>query len=141
MLLQNLKQKLQILTGTNIGEVFFDFKEYSDKDTTRLFPVVVWNLDSATFETDYRTATIQKWKIITLTAFAINVYPIDGDRITVWDTLEGYFQVYMNAMDQTAGIQILNIDKLKGQYLGQDIDKGEITIGMMFQGVQIKLWC
>lgn len=141
MLLATLKTKLATLTGTSIGEVFFDFKIYSDSDVRRLFPVVVWNLDGAEFSTDYRTGTIQKWKIITITAFAINVFPIDGDKITVWDTLEGYFQIYLNAMNDLAGMQILNIDKIKGQYLGQDIDKGEVTIGIMFQGVQIKIFC
>lgn len=141
MTLATLQTKLKVLTGTSIGEVFFDWKIYSDNDINRSFPVVVWNLDGGEFTTDYRTATIQKTKIITLTAFAINVFPIDGDKVTVWDALEGYFKTYLNAMDQTAGIQILNIDKIKGQYLGQDIDKGEITIGMMFPGIQIRIWC
>ena len=141
MNLSVLKTKLQTLTGTSIGEVFFDFKIYSDSDVRRTFPVVVWNLDGGQFLTDYRTSTIQKWKIITITAFAIDIFPIDGDKITVWDTLEGYFQTYLNAMDSTAGMQILNIDKIKGQYLGQDVDKGEVTIGIMFQDVQIKLFC
>lgn len=141
MLLATLKTKLQTLTGTSIGEVFFDWKIYSDNDTHRSFPIVVWNLDGAEFSTDYRTDTIQKWKIITLTAFAINVFPIDSDKITIWDTLEGYFQTYLNAMNSATGMQILNIDKIKGQYLGQDVDKGEVTIGIMFQGVQIKVFC
>jgi len=141
MTLATLQTKLKTLTGTSIGEVFFDWKIYSDNDVNRTFPVVVWNLDGAEFTTDYRTSTIQKTKIITLTAFAINVFPIDGDKITVWDTLEGYFITYLNKVNEMTGIQILNIDKIKGQYLGQDVDKGEIVIGMQFTGIQIKMFC
>ena len=141
MILATLKQKLQTLTGTSIGEVFFDWKIYFEENRLRTFPCVVWNLDGAEFLKDARTSTIQKWKIFTLTAFVINVFPNDSDKITVWDTLEGYFDVYLNKMDNTDGIQILNIDKIKGQYLGQDVDKGEITIGIIFKDIQIKLFC
>ncbi len=141
MLLQDLKNKLQVITGTSIGQVYFDWKIYSDISQSRIFPVVVWNLDGATFVEDYRTLTINKFKLFTLTAFAINVFPIDSDKITVWDTLEGYFKAYLNAMNITDAIQIFNIDKIKGQYLGQDVDKGEIVIGISYKDIQIKMFC
>ena len=141
MTLATLKSKLVVITGTSIGQVYFDWKVYSDEDRNRTFPVVVWNLDGAKFAGDKRTTTIQKTKIITVTAFAINIFPIDGNKITVWDTLEGYFDTYLNAMNNMSGIQILNIDDIQGQYLGQDVDKGEIVIGIMYEGIKIKLFC
>ena len=141
MLLQDLKNKLQVVSGTSIGQVYFDWKIYSDSDQSRTFPVVVWNLDGATFTEDYRTATIQKVKIFTITAYVIGILPIDSDKITIWDTLEGYFKTYLNAMNATSGIQIFNIDKIKGQYLGQDVDKGEVVLGMVFKDIQIKMFC
>ena len=80
MILATLKQKLQTLTGTSIGEVFFDWKIYFEENRLRTFPCVVWNLDGAEFLKDARTSTIQKWKIFTLTAFVINVFPNDSDK-------------------------------------------------------------
>ena len=142
MLLQVLKTKLQIVTGTDIGEVIFDWKTYLNVMREKTYPLVLWSLGGAKFQTDARTATIQKTKILTLTVFAIARYdPNTQDKIDVWDTLEGYFDVYLNAMNETSGIQIMNIDNIKGEYVPEGMISADQEIGIMVTDLQLKMFC
>jgi hypothetical protein len=141
MTLAALKAKLQVLTGTTIGQVFFDWQAYLNDTRDKTYPCVLWMLDGAKFTDDYRTSTIQKVKIFTITVFAIAYYELTMDKITVWDTLESQFKTYLNAMDATAGIQIVNIDKVNGQYAGEGLISADKEIGMIYRDIQLKLFC
>lgn len=141
MLLATLKQKLQVVTGTSIGEVFFDWKDYLNEVRSKNYPVVLWQLDGMKFTTDSRTATIQKTKTLTLTVYAIASFDISSqDKITVWDTLEGYFETYLNKMNETTGITIENINNIKGQYAGGGLISADAEIGIIYE-IVLKTWC
>jgi len=141
MLLSALKTKLVVVTGTSIGEVLFDWQEYLNEVRTKTYPVVLWSLSGAKFTKDARTATIQKTKLLTLTVFAINSYDINTqDKITVWDTLEGYFDIYLNAMNNTAGIQITNIDRIEGEYFPEGLLSVDSEVGIGCS-VTLKMFC
>ena len=62
MTLAQLKAKLVIVTGTDIGEVLFDWQEYLSEVRTKTYPVVLWSLNGAKFTKDVRSETIQKVK-------------------------------------------------------------------------------
>jgi hypothetical protein len=141
MTIETLKEKLQVITGTSIGEVFFDWKRYLNETRDKSYPCVLWQLDGAEFSKDARTATIQKTKLFSLTVFAIAYFDDSEDKITVWDELEGQFDTYLNAMNATDGIQIINIDNLKGQYAGEGLISADREVGIMYKNVQIKLFC
>jgi hypothetical protein len=141
MLLSVLKTKLQTVTGTSIGEVFFDWKQYLNETRSKTYPCVLWQMDGMKFSTDSRTATIQKTKTFTITVYAIATFDINSqDKITVWDTLEGYFEAYLNKMNETTGITIENIDKIKGQYAGGGIISADSEIGIIYE-IVLKTWC
>ena len=141
MLLSALKAKLVIVTGTSIGEVLFDWQEYLNEVRTKTYPVVLWSLSGAKFSKDIRTDTIQKIKLLTLTVFAINAYDINTqDKITVWDTLEGYFDVYLNAIHATAGLSIVGVDALEGEYFPEGLLSVDSEIGIGYK-VTLKMWC
>jgi hypothetical protein len=141
MLLNTLKTKLQVVTGSAIGEVFFDFKDYLNEKRSKTYPCILWQLDGAEIVEDLRSSTIQQTAIITLTVFAIALYRDTQDKITVWDTVKGQFKTYINLMDATAGIQILNIDKLEAQLAGEGMIDADQEVGIMYKNVKIKLWC
>ena len=141
MTLQVLRQKLQTLTGTNIGEVFFDWKDYLNEQRGKSYPCVLWQLDGAKFTEDVRTSTIQKTKLITLTVFAISLHDPNVDKVTEWDTLEGYFKVYMNKVNEMTGLTIGNINEIKGQYAGEGLISADQEVGIMYTEVQLKMWC
>ena len=142
MLLATLKSKLQTVTGTSIGEVFFDWKKYLNITRTKTYPIVLWSLDNAKFKNDARITT-QKQKEYTITVFAIALFdPNTQDKITVWDTLEGYFYTYLNKMntdDQV--IQIMNINDLRGEYVPEGMISADSEIGIMFTDVVIRTYC
>jgi hypothetical protein len=99
-------------------------------------------LDGASFTRDVRTSTIQESKVITCTVFAIASFDfVSQDKITVWDTLEAQFETYLNKINDTANLQILNIDELKGMYIGEGNISAGKEIGIMYEGVQITLYC
>ena len=166
MTLTDLKTKLQTITGTAInltadntiitadstivtvndtvnaiGEVYFDWKDYLNEVRNKSYPLILWQLDGAKFTNDIRTSTIQKVKTFTFTVFALNYFDINrSDKITVWSALEIYFNVYMNAVNEMDGLQIVNIDNIKGQYAGEGLNADK-EIGIMYTDVILKVWC
>lgn len=143
MLLATLKTKLQTLTGTHIGQVFLEWKKYLNQTTSKTYPVVLWSMDNAKFLSDIRTTTIQKNKEFTVTAFIIGLYdPNTQDKITVWDTLEGYFNEYLNKINANDSVvQIYSIDKIKGEYIPEGILSGDKEIGIMYTDIVIRTYC
>jgi hypothetical protein len=139
--LANLKAKLIVLTGTSIGEVLFDWQEYLNEVRTKTYPVVLWSLNNAKFKNDIRTSTIQKVKPLTLNVFAINSFDaLTQDKITVWDTLEGYFNIYLNKMNETTGISIENINEIDGEYFPEGLLSVDSELGIGYK-ITLKIYC
>jgi hypothetical protein len=140
MTLANLKTKLQIIAGTDIKQVVFDWKEILN-NTNKTYPVVLWSLGNARFEKDLRV-TVQKTKIITVPVFAIAFFnPLTDNKITTWDTLEAQFETYLNLVDANSNLQIVNISSLKGEYIPEGVISADKEIGIMYSDVQIKAFC
>lgn len=142
MTLAQLKQKLQTVGTTGIGEVFFDWQKYLNEPIDKQYPCVLWMLDGAKFKTDMRSTTVQKTKLFTLTAYAIASFrPETQDKITVWDTLEEQFKTYLNAMNADSAITIENIDDIEGRYAGEGLISADREIGIQYQNIVVKMWC
>ena len=135
--MQNLaaiKAKLIVISGTSIGEVLFDWMQYLNESRTKTYPIVLWSLNNAKFTNDIRTGTIQKVKTITLNCFIITSFDaVTQDKITVWDTIEGYFNVYLNKINETAGLSIENINKLKGEYFPEGLLSIDSEVGIGYE--------
>jgi hypothetical protein len=132
--LATIKSKLVVVTGTSIGEVLFDYKEYLNEKRSKSYPVVLWVLNNAKFVNDIRTSTKQQVKTLTLNCYAITSFNANSqDKVTVWDTLEGYFNIYLNKMDVTAGIKIGNIDKIEGEYFPEGLLSAESELGIGYK--------
>jgi hypothetical protein len=142
MKLATLKSKLQVVGSTGIGEVFFDWKEYLNITRSKTYPCILWSFNGASFSEDKRTSTVGKIKTFTFTLFAIALFnPSTQDKITVWDTLEGYLNLYLNDIDATEGIQVANINELRGEYVPEGMISADSEIGIMLKEVQLKTWC
>lgn len=143
MKLAALKTKLEVLTGTSIGKVYFDWQEYmNETGVTKTYPVVLWSLSGARFTDDARTTPAQPQKKLTCTVFAIASFNANTqDKITVWDTLEGYFKAYLNKMNESSGLLIENIDRVNGEYAGEGLISVDSEIGIMYKDVVIKMFC
>jgi hypothetical protein len=137
MNLSTLKTKLKVITGTSIGEVLFDWKEYNNEKYNKTYPLILWSLSGAKFSKEGRNSVIQKTKTITLSVFILSRL-FDTDKIDQWDLLEGYFDTYINLINSTTGLTVENINDLKGQYLG--IDGIDTEIGITFE-ITLKTWC
>jgi len=141
MTLASLKTLLQTVTGTSIIDVYFEWKRFLNKPD-RSYPAVLWSLDGASFTKDLRSSTLQKTKTLTCTVFAIAYFDFEtSDKITVWDTLEAQFETYLNAMNSKSTIQIANINELKGEYIPEGMISANKEIGIMYQNVEIKMFC
>lgn len=143
MKLNTLKTKLKVLTGTSIGEVIFDYQKEMNVQRSKTYPVVIWMFDSMTFDNDIRPSNTQYEKEFTVTAFVMGLY-YNGtdDRITIWDTLEGYFNVYLNALNtRDQVIQIVNIDSIRGEYLPEGQIQADNVIGIAYRDIKIKTYC
>jgi len=142
MTLVQLETKLKTLTGTSIAEVIVDTDLYFTIGREKQYPFVLWMIDGAEFDKDYRTSTIQEIKIITIPVFIITSYdPNEDNRFEIWDTVEGYFKTYINKMNEISGLQILNIDALKGTYVWEGERSPDRELGIMFPKVTLKMFC
>lgn len=141
MTLAALKQKLITVGTTGIGEVFFDWKTYLNEARSKTYPCVLWSLDGANFVEDYRTGTIQKVKLFKITVYAIAQFDQSQDKIVAWDTLEALFKVYINAIDTTAGLQVMNINNINGQYAGEGLISADSEVGIVYKDIQLKMTC
>jgi hypothetical protein len=141
MTLAQLKTKLQVLTGTSIAEVIFDWDEYLKTSRKISYPAILWEIGGVKFKKDARTSPKQPAKRIVLKIFAMQLYdPNTQDKITVWDQIEGYLDIYLNKMNDTAGIAIENINDLDGVYYGQGARDPEREIGVSYE-VTLKMFC
>lgn len=141
MNLSTLKTRLQTITGTDIGEVMFDFDEYLNINHAKTYPLVLWSFAGADFDKDSRTSSIQKNKSLKLTAFIFtNCAYGTEDKITAWDLLEGYFDTYISKMNEMSDLQIENINKIKGRYL-EEKKSADLEVGIMYQGITINTFC
>lgn len=142
MTLETLQTKLKVVTGTEMGEVFFDWIRYMNETPSKNYPCVLWMLDGAKFGTDMRSSTTRKTKQFTLTVYAIASFNMDTqNKIAVWDTLEEQFKGYLNAMNNDSGLTIENISDIKGQYAGMGLISADKEIGIRFESVIVKMWC
>ena len=142
MKLATLKTKLITITGTSIGEVIFDYQKELNVIRSKTYPIVFWSFDSTDFTNDIRTSNIQYDKEYTITAFIIGLFNKNSDdRITVWDTLEGYFNTYLNAIDKMSTLQVINISELKGKYMPEGTIAADNIIGIEYEGIVIKTFC
>ena len=146
MKIATLKTLLSDKTGTSILQVSFDLsKHLSNNNTTQLYPGIIWNFNTARFSRDFRTSTIQVVKLFTATVFIVTFFDAqtetEDQKLAKWDLCEGYFQTYINKVNSTDKLQILDIDDLKGQYIPEGILEGRKEIGIMFTDVVIKTWC
>jgi hypothetical protein len=142
MTLAALKTKLSTLTGTDIGEVIFDWNDYLNDSRTKVYPVVYWMMDGMEFTKDIRTSTIQKQKPLTLTVYIIASFDKNTqDKITVWDVIEPYLDAYLNKVNEMTGLTIENIDELKGVYYGLEPLSPDQEIGMAYKDIILKMWC
>lgn len=147
MTLQNLKDKLQDVSDTDIGQVFMDQSKYlaNTAHNEKTYPVIVWCFNNAKFQKDHRTATIQKVKTVIVTVFVMVYFDQFTDsediKLNAWDLAEGYFDAYINKIDQDVALQVVNIGQLKGQYMPEgSIDQNK-EIGIMYEGVELKMFC
>lgn len=141
MNLATLKTHLATITGTSIGEVIFDWKTYLNKERERTYPIVFWSMDNTSFVKDKRTTTVQKVDRFTITCFIVTAYNPDDSIITVYDTMEGYFDTYLTKLNAQANIQIENINEIKGQYVAEGLMGPSNEIAIMFKDVEVKAFC
>jgi hypothetical protein len=145
MKLATLKSKLQIVTGTNISQVFVDWKEYLNLTRSKTYPCVLWSFNGMEFSSDIRPVSqdIQQMKEFKITVFAIMSYNVDtDDKILVWDQLESDFYDYLNAINTNDRVvQVWNMDNIKGQYVPEGMISAGSEIGIRFGEVILRTFC
>jgi hypothetical protein len=142
MTLAALEAILQVVTGTSIKEVILDTDLYFAQERAKQYPFILWNTDGAKFQKDSRSTIIQKYKIITFPAvFIVTSYdPNIQTKLAVWDTLESYFDTYINLMNASGSLEVVGIEKIKGTYLfeGGSPDR---ELGIIYPEITIKTFC
>jgi len=148
MKLSTLKSLLQSVIGTDIKQVTFDLNKWPANDNpTQLFPAIVWNFNNVKFKKDIRTTNIQKEKAITLTCFAMIAFDptleSEDDKIGKWDTLEGYFETYINAVNALTRVKVVGIDKINGFYIPEGISDifPHKALGIMYSDLELHTFC
>jgi len=142
MKLATLKEKLQTIDETDIGEVYFDLKEINAVSYETKYPVIFWDLGIATFTGDIDEATIQKVELLNTAVWAFARYDYNVmDRIAEWDILKSKFYVYLNLIHKISGLNIKNIRTIKIQLIPEGVIQNNSQIGILIESIQLELTC
>lgn len=143
MTLSSLQTKLDTAkTDTGIAAVVVDSTLYFNSKREKTYPFVLWAMDGLPFEKDIRTTTIQKTEELTFTVFALVSFNPDSDnRRTKWDTLKGYCEAYLNAVNAVSDIEIVGIENIKGVYMHEGEESYDKELGILFPSIKLRLFC
>jgi len=136
MNLTTLKARLEVVTGTDIQKVTFDFEDALNRDLDKEYPMVFWDIDNSAF-----TKNISDGK----ETFVANVFivgPFDhdaDDKFTRWDELIDDLEAYLVVVSNLADISLgsLNVEK---ELYPAGILSVDDEIGVRYR-VTWKLWC
>ena len=142
MTLAALQTVLQDVTNTDIAEVILDSRLYFNIKREKQYPFVLWIMDNVPATKDRRDTVIQKDATITIAAFIVGYFNSQtDDRIATWDLLEGYFNEYINKVDTSSSVQVVNIDNMEGVYIHEGAESHDKELGIFFPKVVIKTFC
>jgi len=143
MLLTSFKTAAKIITGTSIKQVFFDYKQVVNIERTKLYPYVIWNMNSWKAVIDWANTSRRREKV-TVKVFCIDYWDRGAvtetdTMIAVWDAIRDSFRVYCTVLNTNGYIQIINLNKMPCEYfeIGLTVDS---EIGVSFD-VELDLFC
>lgn len=143
MTLASFKTAAQVITGTLIKQVFFDYSQIKNIERTKLYPYVLWDFNTWKGSINWANTTHKRERL------KVNVFCVDyfdrgaatetQSREAVWDDIRGYFRTYCDILDNNQYISILNLNSMPYEYysIGLSVDA---EIGVRFE-LELELFC
>lgn len=136
MNLSTLKSNLEIITGTEIKQVLFDFSEILNETLDKSYPLIFWDIDNSTWVENIR----KNEQYITMNVFIISSEGIyTGDKFEVWDTIEGQLKGYLAVLGTQQHLQITS-DEITKEYYPPALLTVDGELGIRYE-MKFKLLC
>jgi hypothetical protein len=143
MTLASFKTAAQIITGTLIKQVFFDYLHAANVERDKLYPYVLWDLNSWKGRINWAN-TGQKKEKVTVKVYVLDYFDRGASSETqtkeqVWDDIRTNFRTYCTVLGTNGYISITNLNDMPYEYysIGINIDA---EIGVCFD-VEMNLHC
>ena len=142
--LDYFKTYVSNLPATGIKEVGFDFHAIANRDTTHTYPLVFWDMSTASFVENDRTNK-RKLKI---TCYAVDEWIAEEEttntKIKAWDTLHAAFKTYLaklETLESTYSCQIQGKNEIQAQLFDRGGFSVNEDIAIGYNDLTIEIMC
>ena len=143
MKLVDFKTAALVLTNTQIKQVFFDYTHINKVTRAKLYPYVLWNLNSWAGKINWANTNNRKEhikvKVFCFDYFDRGASTETQSREAVWDDIRDYFRVYCTALNTQSKVQITNLNDMPFEYFSIGISN-DAEIAVSFD-IELDLFC
>ena len=143
MTLASFKTAALIITGTQIKQVFFDYSYAASIERDKLYPYVLWDLNSWKGRINWANTSHKKEKV-TVKVYVLDYFDRGASSETqtkeqVWDDIRTNFRTYLTVLNTNGYISVTNLNDMPYEYysIGVNLDA---EIGVNFD-VEMNLSC
>jgi hypothetical protein len=143
MQLTSFKTAAQAISGTSVKQVFFDYRQIANIERVKLYPYILWDLNSWKGAINWADTGHKKEKV-SVRVFAVDYWDRASasetdTREAAWDAIRGYFREYCTVLNISQLVQITNLNNMPYEYyeIGLTVDS---EIGVAFD-VELDLYC
>ncbi len=143
MTLESFKAAAKVITGTSIKSVYFDYSQIMNVERSKLYPCVLWDLNSWKGKINWANTSMKKEKV-TVKVFVLDYFDRGAvtetdNREHIWDDIRAYFRTYCGVLNTNSYIQITNLNDMPYEYftIGITLDS---DIGVSFD-LELDLSC
>lgn len=138
MTLTELKTKLiSAATGTDIEQVLFDWVTVLNKEVTKSYPLIFWEIDFVSAIKTIRS--VQEQGTFEIRVFGIKQYDPEDDRLAEYDSIMADMDEYLLSVNENTLIEVVpnNISYELWDEAAVSVDR-ELAVSYT---VTLKTWC
>jgi len=141
MNLKTLSENLETAkANTDIAQVIFDYSDYLNVDSGKVYPLVLWDLTGAKGIANLSEGTRE----IEIDIFCITAVKPEDDiktrRLEHWDDCEVDLQTYLNEVNDLTNITVQDLNDVEFEYYPAGLLSIDRELGVRYR-VTLKLWC
>lgn len=138
MTLVELRTKLSAAaTGTDIEQVLFDWSEVLNRELTKSYPLIFWEIPFLSGVKQVRTT--QKEESIQLRVFCIKEYTPDDDKLADYDSLVADLEEYLHSLNEDTKVQVV-MEDVPWEVYDEAYTSVDREIGVSYT-LTLNLWC
>lgn len=146
MNIDELKTRLEYITGTDINQVIFELEEEINLNKDKSYPIVLWDQGTLKFTENPRAeGALEK------TRYVMNVWVVDyldtkdpaetTTKHEKWADIHAKFLAYCENLNSHYDDIQIQLEEITGEYYDMGIISSDAEVGIGYADFQIATWC